>query len=537
MSRDAPRPRAALACPHAEATALGLRALEAGGNAIDAVLTAAAMLTVVYPNQCGIGGDAIALVGTPDGQATVINGSGRSAAVMHPANYGGDMPVVGPRSVTVPGVLAVWRTLADTWGTVPLSSALAVPTEAAREGVRIAPGLHRDLAREQHNLANDHGARELFFHEGRILTNQDTLRMPRLSRTLDEIANLGTDAFYRGEIGRGIVDHLKRLGSDLTLEDFSRYQPTIGPASSITFAGDEYFSASENSQGQFFLRALSAVDHIARATGAFPDPLGDSAHVLARILALTAVERDELLADPDHDAHTSMRLLAPDSVRELAETAGSARVEGRLLKGRSRGYARRRGDTVAIVATDEQGNWVSLIQSLFHAFGACVADPATGVLLHNRGASFSLHPESPNRLAPNKRPAHTLMPVLVKRNGVFVGAHGTMGGRAQPQIHTHLALHIASGMAPARVVAQPRWVIGQLEAGVTPADDAMTIAVESGVPGSTIELLRRDGFQVKPLPLPHLADDAGHAQVVRREHPQGPSRVGSDPRADGVKPT
>ena len=185
------------------------------------------------------------------------------------------------------------------------------------------------------------------------------------------------------------------------------------------------------------------------------------------------------------------------------------------------------GDTVAIVATDGAGTWVSLIQSLFHAFGSGILDPRSGVLLHNRGASFNLRPGSPNQLAGGRRPAHTLMPVLVRDGDRIVGAHGTMGGRAQAQIHTQIALDLARGASAPEAVRLPRWVLGAMEAGVTDAETI--IKVEQDVPASARSQLD-SRFSTETLP---ACDDlAGHVQLVRKDGDE--VTAATDPRADGA---
>jgi gamma-glutamyltranspeptidase/glutathione hydrolase len=193
---------------------------------------------------------------------------------------------------------------------------------------------------------------------------------------------------------------------------------------------------------------------------------------------------------------------------------------------------------VAIVAADADGHWVCIIQSLFHAFGSGILDPATGVLLHNRGAAFSLVPGTPGELAGGRRPPHTLMPVLVRdSSGHLVAAHGTMGGRAQPQIHTHLALHLALGRTPAEAVSAPRWIVGQMEAG---APAPSVVLVEEPVPAAAQSALATLGLRTQLLPAND--DGVGHAQVVRRTvgawHRDAGTLPGlnaaSDPRADGL---
>lgn len=518
--------------PHATATQAAQQALEDGGNAVDAALAAAAMLTVLYPNQCSIGGDAIAMVGTADGSAHVVNGTGASAQFLDPADYRdgeGHVPVSGAKSVTVPGLLSAWEMLADVWANRPLSAALHPAATAAAEGVPVAPGVHRDLVREQCLLRQDPGCSEAFFRDGEVLGIGQTLLQGRLAESLRALAEDGTRAFYSGPLGRSLLHTLRNYGSDLTLEDFSRHTSTVETPLATHFNGEEYLSAGGNSQGTFFLQGLAALNSVAEQTGRIPDPVGEEAPVIARILAASAKDRDRLLGDPRYSRIPFTDLLS----RKAAAATASSALSGRQLTASTpgHGYGRRSGDTVAIVTADSEGNWVSLIQSAFHAFGSAVLDPKTGILLHNRGASFSLRPGAANELAAARKPPHSLMPVLVRRDGRLIGAHGTMGGRAQPQIHTHLALNLALGLSPAKATERPRWIIGQMEAGPTAANEAVTISAEEAVTQQSLQALADAGFQTKKLP--PLDDAVGHLQVVRQDR-EGSFAIGSDPRSDGL---
>ncbi|MFK0009271.1 gamma-glutamyltransferase family protein [Paenarthrobacter sp. NPDC090520] len=522
----------AAATPHSGATAAAHRAFAEGGNAVDAALAAAAMLTVVYPNQCTIGGDAIAMVGTPDGNVTVVNGSGRSAHTTDLNKYigpDGFVPVAGALSVTVPGVLSAWEVLADKWGRQPLAAALLPAAAVAKAGVTVAPGVARDLMREQHLLSQDAGCREVFFQDGVVLKQGETLKLVRLAETLTRLAEDGVNAFYRGPLGESVLETLRGLGSELTRKDLEDHQATLERPASVEFAGTEYLSAAGNSQGTFFLQGLAALDVVAYELGRIPDPDGEDAGVIAGILAAAARDRDQYLGDPSHREVPVDALLSRETAAATAQRALTRSLSGSIT---GRTYARRTGDTVAVVTADSEGNWVSLIQSAFHAFGSCVLDPGTGILLHNRAASFSLVPGVANELRPGTRPPHTLMPVLVRKDGRLVGAHGTMGGRAQPQVHTHLALNLALGMAPDAASARARWIIGQMEAGAAAVDDAATIAVESGVSDRAVQALHAAGFRSKELEA--FDDAAGHLQVVRLTEDAASFAVGSDPRSDGL---
>jgi gamma-glutamyltranspeptidase len=516
----------AVASPHAAATEAAARIYQRGGNAIDAAVAAAAVLTVVYPNQCSVGGDLLALVADPSGAVTFVNGSGRSARgtdVSAITSAHTTMPVTGALPVTVPGAVGGWAELNERWGRLTLADCLADARSAAADGIPVSPGLSRDLQREAAVLATDPSLRRLFAPEGTLLGVGQTLRQPELAASLSAIAAEGASALYGGELGRSLVKHLAEFGSYLTLDDFAEHRTTSHGALSTSFAGEEYLSSGANSQGLFFLEGLAALE-ILRQQGHHLDPVGDTAGPIAAVLSQAAQDRDSFLGDPDGVDVPTGWLLSDERATELAAAAlvpdePRARTQSPIAT----------GDTVAVVAADRDGNRISLIQSLFHAFGAGILDPMTGILLHNRGASFNLSPRSPNRLAGGRRPLHTLMPVLVRRGGSVVGTHGTMGGRAQPQVHTHLALRLAAGAGVQQAVAGPRWVLGPMEAGGGHASPFDVVMVESDVPERTVTSLQRWGLRTGSLP--PRDDGVGHAQLIRWQG--GAFHAATDPRADG----
>ena len=330
---------------------------------------------------------------------------------------------------------------------------------------------------------------------------------------------------YGGEVGASLVELLAGRGSAMTTTDLAEHTVELTRAHSAVYNGVEYLSSAGNSQGLYFLQALTALEVVRAARGAV-DPLGRDAGVVASVLGQAAADRDRHCADPEWSPPPVDELLSDAYVRRIAERAMSGAPR------RAVGQVKASGDTVAVVAADADGTWVSLIQSVFHAFGAALLDPATGILLHNRGASFALDPASPNVLAGGKRPLHTLMPVLVREAGELVGAHGAMGGRAQPQVHTHLALHLAAGASLGSAVAAPRWVLGPMEAGVTAG--AGVIKVERDVPAEGVRAIERAGFVVAEIDAHD--DGAGHGQLVRKVPGVGGPELtaATDPRADGA---
>ncbi|MGW4799877.1 gamma-glutamyltransferase family protein, partial [Nonomuraea sp. NPDC004297] len=426
---------------------------------------------------------------------------------------GASMPVTGPLTVTVPGVLAGWATLSELAGRLPFRLLFEQAIRYAREGVPTAPGVAAALRLEAEHLRADPGIGEIFFPGGQPLAEGRPLVQPALADTLSAVAEQGPDAFYAGALGAGLAARLRPMGSPLSAEDLARHATEVAEPLSAVFRGEEYLTAPPNSQGLHLLQILGLIDRLPEAAGA---------GLLARVFEAASRDRDRHLADPRHADVPEGTLLGDAHLDALAEQVLAG---GGCGAGRAGAGARPSGDTVAVVAADGAGNAVSLIQSLFHSFGSGILDPVTGVILHNRGAFFDLAPGVPNRLAGGKRPAHTLMPVLTRRDGVLSGAHGTMGGKAQPQIHAQLALRLHAGDEPAAALRHPRWVVGGLEVDAP----AGTVAAESTVPDRTVASLRAAGFPVTIGT--ELDEEVGHGQLVRRAGDG--FRAASDPRCDG----
>lgn len=511
-----------VATPHRTASEHAAGVLARGGNAVDAALAAAVVLAVVYPDQCSVGGDVIALVGTPDGGVVSVDGSGRAPLAADADRVGSGMPIYGPHPVTVPGAVAAWFEMSQRWGSSPLADALRAAADLAAGGVAVAPGLARALAREAGRLRTDPGLSEVFLPGGDLLCAGQTLLQPRLAGTLEALAESGPEAFYTGSVARSIVATVREHGSGMVLEDFSMHRTSVGEPVAGTYAGVDYLTAPPGSQGLFFLEGLAALELVREHLGRHLDPSGADAAVVATVMDAAARDRDAMLGDP---GSTTIDLDALLSTR--AQAIGRDAL-ARRRRDDAKAAVKPSGDTVAVVVTDGRGGWVSLMQSNFHAFGSGILDPGTGVVLHNRGASFELRPGSPNRFSGGRRPAHTLMPVLVRERGDIVGAHGTMGGRAQPQIHAQLALQLARGATPEEAVSGPRWVLEPRKAG-SDATGPGVVAVEEDLPLEGRRRLARE-FRVNRLAVHD--DEVGHAQVVRRT--EGRVVAATDPRADGA---
>lgn len=507
----------AIAAPHAAAVDAAWEVRAAGGNVVDAAVAAAAVLTVVYPHMCSVGGDAIIVLRRADGTRLCLNASGA---------YGSDpaaaqrlqafetMPTIGPLAVSVPGVVSGWAQLLQIGGSLPLPELLAPAIELARQGFPVSPNLSRALAQEAATLMQDAGCRAAFFVGSSPLSAGQTLVQEALADTLDALSRHGLASFYRGATAGRLAEGLRALTVPVTTADLAGHRVSVEEPLCADFGEVTVYTAGPNSQGYGLLHALGALK------AGEPD-MG----VLAEIFYATNAHRDNHLADPRWAPFDVDAVLTEQS---CAQTYHAARQRisdpGRRLSSQSPTPT---GDTIGIAAVDTDGTAVSLIQSVFHAFGAQLLDPSTGVLLHNRASFFSLDPHSPNRVAPGKRPGHTLVPVLVEHRDGGVAAHSTMGGKAQTQIHTQLLLRRQQGLGAQEAVAAPRFIVGARRAGQT--DDH--VMVEPTLEPDVVAQIRRTSLTVEQGH--HLDDDAGHSMIASVDA-AGVLDAGADPRSDGA---
>jgi gamma-glutamyltranspeptidase len=510
--------RFAAATPHSAATEAALAAFEAGGNAVDAALAANAVLAVVYPHMCGIGGDLFALVADSSTRA-VVNGSGAAASALDAAAVRaerGSMPAEGPLTISVPGTVAAWDELARRFGRLPLAAATAPAIECAERGVPLAGSVAHAVVTHSGRLQADPGLSALFLPDGRPLEAGERLVQPELAATLRDIARSGSQAFYEGEVGARLIAGLARMGSPLTPGDLRRHTTEITAPLARPYRRLEVLVPPPNSQGFLLLEILGCIER----GGLVADHLGAEAAVLARLFLLASADRDRFLADPRRVRVAVDRLLSGDHADELLAEAKA--MAGRPVDGR-----RATGDTVGVVAAEEGGLWVSMNQSLYGVFGSGILEPETGIICHNRGSYFSLDPAAANHLVGGARPAHTLMPVMVLSDGRPVVASATMGGSAHAQIHAEVLTGIIDGRRDAwESIRNPRWLVGGLQRG-----GGSVVFAEGRVPGETIARLRSSGLEVQVLA--PVDEQVGHAQLIARTD-DGELAAASDPRADGA---
>ena len=311
--------------------------------------------------------------------------------------------------------------------------------------------LSRALQEREALLAADPGMAGVFFHDGAPLPRGALFRQPALGATLQRLATDGPGALYGGAIGERYAAGLRAVGAPIVVDDLAAHSADVVAPLSGRYRDLDVRVVPPNSQGFALLEMLALVERL----GIDPDPLGPDAGVLALAFAAANRDRDHHLADPD-----AMRV-HPSTLLDDGHLAGLAdRIRDAAPPTAVPGHRHGTGDTIAMVTADADGWAVSLIQSLWDSFGSAILEPETGIVAHDRGGCFTLEPGHPNEIAPGKRPFHTLMPVLVHRDGRLAAVAGSMGGASQPQINAqNLIRAFDLGMGAGETIAAPRWTV------------------------------------------------------------------------------
>jgi gamma-glutamyltranspeptidase/glutathione hydrolase len=462
--RPAPNPRSTrsvvfarhglIATSQPLASAAGLQVLREGGNAVDAAVTAAAVLSVVEPTMTGIGGDLFALVFDPrTGQVEGLNSSGRSAyAATRDAFTSRGLnaiPERGVLSITVPGVVDGWAELLGRHGTISLARALQPAIEYARNGFAVSEIIAHQWKDAEAVLAADPITARTFLLNGHAPAPGQVFANPRLAATLERIGAGGRDVFYKGEVAKAIVADLRRRQALLDARDFAEQRADWVTPISTTYRGTELVELPPNTQGFVALEMLNILE------GFDLKALGHNSasylHLLVEAKRIAFADRDAYLADPGSvPSHVLDRLVSKEYAaarrKEIDPNHAARGYEpGKFGTAASAGAGlsiEATGDTVYLTAADEKGHVVSLIQSLFDSFGSGIVAGDTGVVLHNRGSLFVLKPGHPDEIAPHKRPMHTLVPAMALRDKRPWLSFGVMGGDMQPQGHVQVLLNL-----------------------------------------------------------------------------------------------
>ena len=440
------------------ASAARLQVLHEGGNAIDAAVTAAAVLAVVEPRMTGIGGDLFAIV--YDGKTKTLRGlnaSGRSAYAATPAEFAKrqltQMPGSGVLTVTVPGVVEGWSELLSKYGTVPMSRVVAPAIDYATNGYAVSEIVSGQWKGSEGKLAADPVTAATFLPNGHPPAPGEIFANPKLAATLDVIGKGGRDAFYKGPIARAIVKDMKKRNGLLDDRDFGEQKADWVDPISTNYRGHDVYELPPNTQGFVVLEMLNILEGFDVKAMGYNS--AEYLHALVEAKRIAFADRAAYLADPSFVPPAVLKALiskeyAATRRKEIdfqhaAESYGPGAISGAkagawIAEPDQNFTGRDLGDTIYMTAADGQGNVVSLIQSLFSDFGSGVVAGDTGILLHNRGSGFNLRRGSPDEIAPHKRPLHTLIPAFIMKDGEPWLSFGVMGGDHQAQGHTQVAV-------------------------------------------------------------------------------------------------
>ncbi len=517
--------RGAVCAPHHAAVTAGRTILAEGGNALEAMVGMAATIAAVYPHMNHIGGDGFWLVREPSGRVRALMApgpAGSKATIALYREHGHDeIPSRGPlAALTVPGAVGGWTLALEAaralGGKLPLPLLLEDAIRHARDGYVVSRSQASLSAEKREELAQVAGFAAIFLPGGKPPEPGTILRQSAFAATLEQLAHAGLDDFYRGDVGREIGADLDHIGSPVTRRDLETYQARVADPLSLRLAAGTLYNTPPPTQGLASLLILGLFERLR-----VPEPESfDHVHGLIEATKRAFLVRDRVIGDPAQMADPLERYLDPKFLDVEAlkiDRKKAARWPA----------ASGAGDTIWMGAADAQGCVVSYIQSLYWEFGSGCVLPATGVLMQNRGAAFSLDPRSLRALAPGRLPFHTLNPALVVLKGGRIMAYGTMGGDGQPQTQAALfTRHVLHGMPLDRAIDAPRWLLGRTWGSLR-----TNLRVEPRLSEELIDRLMSAGHDVELLDEPH-SDLMGHVGAVML-HVDGSLEAAHDPRADG----
>ncbi len=520
-------PRGIVSTSQPLASAAGLSVLQHGGNAIDAAVTAAAVLTLAEPMMTSLGGDMFAMVWiAKEHRLVALNASGRagSLATREELLRRGRtrMPARGIEAVTVPGGLAGWDALLKKYGTYSLAQALAPAIHYAEVGFPVTPVISDEWKSEEALLGRDAATKATYMPNGHPLERGEWFRNPDYAATLREIAKGGIGVMYGGPLGQRIVKRSQELGGFLTIEDFKANKPDWVTPISTMFKGYRVWEMPPNNQGIGVLEMLRILEPYDLKSMGLNSPA--YLHHLIEAKKLAYADLARYVGDADHLSVPVSRLLSDDFIAERRSHLDATRAQTQVEPG----PARTASETVYLTTADSAGNMVSFINSLFDHFGSGITVPGTGFVLHNRGAAFTMDPGLPNTIAPGKRPFHTLIPGFVTKAGANPAADGStdtpwmsfglMGGGMQAQGHAQFLINLlVFGMD----------VQQSIDAARFRHIDGLRVEVEAPITDSVRAALTAMGHVVTD----GLRTQFGGAQAIIKL-PRGYS-AGSDPRKDG----
>jgi gamma-glutamyltranspeptidase/glutathione hydrolase len=503
------------------ATLSGYKVLNKGGNAIDAAVAMVSTLSVVEPHSVGIGGDAFALIYlAEDDKLLGMNGSGR-APYRASLDWFRDrqiqvMPERGMLSVTVPGALQGWAQAVERYGNLTLSELLEDAIDYAENGFPVTEVIAGEWKNAEDTLLSHENSSKTYLingkapHPGHIFRNKD------LAHTYRKIAATGISSFYEGDVCGAILEFTRRNGGLLSRKDFDDHQTTWVEPLSTDYRGYTVYELPPNGQGITALEMLNVLEGYDIGSLGHNDP--EYLHLLIEAKKVAFNDRDCWVTDPEFEDVPVSRLISKDYAAQWRPEINPAKAMVPPLPSLSS----KGSDTVYVTAVDQSGNAASFISSIYMAFGSGMVVDGTGVVLQNRGHSFSLDPAHPNRLEPHKRPRHTIIPGMVFKQGRFVMSFGVMGGDMQPQGHVQFLINLIDfKMNLQEAVDAPRIRHTQ----------GLDVYLEDGIPDETALDLQKRGHRIIQAPEP--VNQVGGGQAIYFDARRSLLFGASDRRKDG----
>lgn len=515
-----PSQAGAVTSPHPLATAVGAQVLQEGGTAIEAAVAMGAMLTVVTPHFCGLGGDAVWLVADHERNRRCFLGIGQAAQAVKAD--GRAIPLRGPGSMlTTACLIDSWQHALDystrMWsGRKQLAGLIAPAIECAENGFQPGPSFDFWLDFRRQDIEQWPGFSALFDKKPGRLRDQP-LRQPGVARILQGIANEGVRSFYEGKIAHELAEGFKTAGSPLSLQDLAATQTEECDPISIRYRDFELLAPPPPTQGISTLAIMGILSSFDMAS--LPTNSAARYHLIVEAVKQAFLDR-ELIAEPAFMEQQAAYMLSTERLQAKSK---------RIHRDRAMGWPAvyQHGDTVYLAAADASGRYASVLQSTYFDWGSGVVVGDTGILWQNRGAAFTSEPGKPNSLAPGKRPFYTLNPGIGLRNSMPHLAYGTQGADGQPQtLAVLLNSLIDHGMTPEAALSQGRFLLGR-----TFSDSGDNLKLEASLGSEVSGALAKRGHEVRELPA--LSPLFGQAGVIARDH-SGGLQAAHDPRGEGT---
>ncbi|WP_442792819.1 gamma-glutamyltransferase [Pseudoalteromonas sp. T1lg24] len=509
------------------ATQVALDILKKGGSAVDAAIAANAVLGLVEPTGCGIGGDLYAIVWQQKEQKLHgLNASGRSPATLTLDTLkaqGGKIPSYGPLPVSVPGAVDGWFELHDKFGKLPMAELLAPAIHYAENGFPVSELIAYYLDKSVTVRGKYPGFKEVFMPNGRMPKKGEIFKNPALAQTYRKIAKGGRDAFYKGDIAKEIDRYMKANGGYLSYDDLASHKSNWVEPVSTNYRGYDLWELPPNGQGIAALQILNILEDYDIASMGFDSP--EYVHTFVEAKKLAFADRAKYYADSSFNDIPVKQLISKEYAAKRRKLIDVNKASKRVDAGPVE------GDTIYLTTADKDGNMVSLIQSNYRGMGSGMTPEKLGFVLQNRGELFTLEDDHFNVYAPKKRPFHTIIPAFVTKDGKPYISFGVMGGATQPQMHAQILINMIDfGMNLQEAGDAPRI----LHTGSSqPTGEVMTnggyVSLEAGFSEKTKRELVKKGHTLQ-----HAVGPYGGYQAIMKQLSNGVYVGASETRKDGM---